>query len=78
MGKVIFKDQLGEEVVIDLSEVVAAKLNRNLKSITFYFKGTPKDSSITVVFSSLIEAENFWNSEITSGIIVTFEVESVE
>jgi len=78
MGKVIFKDQLGEEVVIDLSEVVAAKLNKNLKSITFYFKGTPKDSSITVVFPSLIEAENFWNSEITSGIIVTFEVESVE
>ncbi len=78
MGRVLFKDQLGEELVLDLSEVVAAKLNRNLKSITFYFKGTPKDSSFTVVFPSLEEAENFWNTEVVSNVIVHFEVESAE
>ncbi len=78
MGKVVFRDQLGEELVIDLSEVVAAKLNRNLKSVTFYLKGTPKESAITVVFPTLEEAENFWYSEMTSSVIVNFDVESIE
>jgi len=78
MGKVLFKDQLGEEVVIDLSEVVAAKLNRNLKSVTLYLKGAPKDAAFTVVFPTLEEAENFWLTEISSNIIVQFDVESVE
>ena len=78
MGKVLFKDQLGEELVVDLSEVVAAKLNRNLKSVTLYLKGSPKESSVTVVFPTLEEAENFWLTEVASNVIVNFDVESIE
>ena len=78
MGQILFKDQLGNEVVIDLSEVAVAKLNRNLKSVTLYLKGTPKESSFTITFPTLEEAENFWNSEIVSGVIVRFDAESVE
>lgn len=78
MGQILFKDQLGNDVVIDLSEVAVAKFNRNLKSITFYLKGAPKDASFTVTFPTLEEAQSFWESEIVSGVIVRFEVESVE
>jgi len=78
MEQILFKDQLGNEVVIDLPEVAVAKLNRNLRSVTLYLKGTPKDSFFTVTFLTLEEAENFWNSEIVSGVIVHFEAESVE
>jgi hypothetical protein len=78
MGMILFKDQLGNETVIDLSEVVAAKFNPNLKSITLYFRGMPKDSSFTLTFPTLEEARNFWETEITSGIVVNVEVENIE
>ena len=78
MGQILFKDQLGREFVIDLSEVAVAKLDRNLKGVTLYLKGTPKESSFTIIFPTLEEAENFWNSEIVSGVIVRFDAESVE
>jgi hypothetical protein len=78
MGMILFKDQLGNETVIDLTEVVAAKFNPNLKTITLFLKGMPKDSSFTITFPTLQEARNFWETEITSGIVVNVEVESIE
>jgi len=78
MGMILFKDQFGNETVIDLSEVVAAKFNPNLKSITLYMRGMPKDSAFVLTFPTLEEAVNFWQTEITSGIVVNVDVETVE
>ena len=78
MGQVVFRRPLGEELLIDLSEVVAAKLNRNLKSITLYLKGAGKEGAFTITFPTLEEAENFWNTEIISALVVNFDVESIE